>query len=47
MINGSTDKCYICGKKGHYASKCKDDENNLAKMYEKLYKIIRERGSML
>jgi hypothetical protein len=40
MINGSTDKCYICGKKGHYASKCKDDENNLAKMYEKLYKLL-------
>ena len=22
MINGSTDKCYICKKEGHYASKC-------------------------
>lgn len=22
MINGSTDKCYICGEKGHYAARC-------------------------
>jgi hypothetical protein len=36
MINGSTDKCYICGKNGHFASKCKDDENNLSMLYDKL-----------
>ena len=29
MIKGSTDKCYICGKKGHYASNCKNNENDL------------------
>ena len=25
MIVGSTDKCYICGKTGHFAYNCKDD----------------------
>lgn len=42
MINGSTNKCYICGNKGHFASQCKDDENDLAKMYEKLYNLLEE-----
>jgi hypothetical protein len=26
MINGSTDKCYTCGKKGHFTSNCKHKE---------------------
>ena len=27
MLNGSTDKCYICGKNGHFANDCDDDCN--------------------
>ena len=30
MIAGSTDKCYTCGKKGHYASNCKEEETDLS-----------------
>jgi hypothetical protein len=35
MINGSTDKCYICGENGHFAKKCeKDDDNILEEIVE-------------
>lgn len=29
MINGSTDKCYICGEKGHFAKDCSQDYDNI------------------
>jgi predicted GIY-YIG superfamily endonuclease len=29
MISGTTDKCYVCGKKGHFANKCTDDFDKL------------------
>lgn len=29
MIRGSMDKCYICGKTGHFANECKEDENEV------------------
>ena len=34
MIKGSEDKCYTCGKKGHYARDCKGD----ASTYDKILK---------
>lgn len=29
MINGSTDKCYICGENDHFAKDCYQDDNNI------------------
>ena len=34
MINGSTDKCYICGSNKHFVNKCPNDE------YEDLIKFL-------
>jgi hypothetical protein len=34
MIRGSTDKCFKCGKSGHFSSNCDNKENK--KPYEKL-----------
>lgn len=36
MINGSTDKCYICGENGHFASNCYQDDDNLLEEFENL-----------
>ena len=27
MNRGTTDKCFICGEKGHFANNCNDDSN--------------------
>jgi hypothetical protein len=34
MLNGSTDKCYICGMKGHFANKCIFDQYDFCSFFE-------------
>ena len=36
MINGSMDKCYICGDNGHFAKDCYQDNDNILEEFEKL-----------
>ncbi len=36
MIDGSTDKCYICGTKGHFANNCDQDVDNVLEEFENL-----------
>lgn len=41
MISGTTDKCYICGKKGHFANKCNDDFDKLIILLSKENRCFR------
>ena len=36
MINGSTDKCYICGENGHFAKDCYQDDDKILQELENL-----------
>jgi len=36
MINGSTDKCYICGEDDHFAKDCSEDNDNIIEEFENL-----------
>lgn len=36
MINGSTDKCYICGENGHFVKDCYQDNDNILEEFENL-----------
>jgi hypothetical protein len=36
MINGSTNKCFICGDSGHFANNCKKDYDKIVKILEDL-----------
>ena len=36
MINGSTDKCYICAENGHFAKDCYQDDDNILEEFDNL-----------
>ena len=40
MINGSTDKCYICGENGHFANKCPHDYDKILEELEELENLL-------
>ena len=35
MKNGASDNCFICGKNGHFAKECHNDEDKIYKSFEK------------
>jgi predicted GIY-YIG superfamily endonuclease len=42
MISGTTDKCFICGEKGHFAKQCNNDEDNFSKLLDELEELLVE-----
>jgi hypothetical protein len=36
MLNGGTDKCFTCGKAGHFSNKCRYNQNNINQGHNKL-----------
>lgn len=40
MINSSTDKCFICGEKGHFAKECKKDNDNIFARLKSFFNIF-------
>ena len=42
MITGTTDKCYICGEKDHFAKDCNQDKDNFSKLLNELEELLVE-----
>jgi hypothetical protein len=42
MITGTTDKCFICGEKGHFAKECNKDDANFSKLLDELEELLVE-----
>ena len=40
MITGTTDKCFICGEKGHFAKECNKDDDNFSKLLNELEELL-------
>lgn len=40
MVNGSIDKCYICGSPAHIGENCNNDDNNIKSLFMNIYYYI-------